>query len=155
MHSLFFKIAVLISVGVFIACCGKQQDTPPEITVDRSECARCKMLISDGRYAAALKVEEKYLLFDDIGCMLSYARDKKITPDRALWVRDHNTDSWISAEQASFYLQNTPQTPMEYGYIAVKETDTKPSSKSGDVTPIGALAELRADFSDRFSAQKQ
>jgi hypothetical protein len=44
---------------------------------------------------------------------------------------------------------------MEYGYIAVKESDSKPSSQGGDVTSIGALAKLRADFSERFTAQKQ
>ena len=155
MKRLIYSVILVITVGIFVACCGTQQDTPPEIKVDRSECSRCKMLISDGRFAAALKVDAKYLVFDDIGCMLSYARDKKITPENAVWVRNYTTDSWISAEQASFYIEQTPQSPMEYGYIAMKENDPKPSSHRGELMLVGGLEKLRADFSERFTAEKQ
>lgn len=136
--SIFFAALLLMS-------CTKKEDMPPEITIDRTACARCRMLISDSRFAASLK-SGSYLIFDDIGCMLEYSRTHIELPEASVWVRDFGSDKWIRSIDADFYLQDNKQTPMGYGFIALRKGELNPS---GGNTLIGSLQQLKAKFATK------
>lgn len=138
--SSFFSAVVFILMS-----CTKTEDMPPEIRIDRTGCARCRMLISDTRFAAALKTND-YLIFDDIGCMLEYSRTHTNTTEASVWVRDFGSDRWIHSEDAVFYFQDNKQTPMGYGYIAVRKDASNPENPVPGTTFIGSLQELNAKF---------
>jgi hypothetical protein len=107
------------------------------------------MLISDTRYAAAKKSEETYLVYDDIGCMLTSMSEADAQSGK-IWVRDFQDDVWIEAGHAEFYLVADKNTPMGYGYIAQKAGKTKPTN----MTLIGDFRALRSYFlQEQKSAQ--
>jgi nitrous oxide reductase accessory protein NosL len=63
---------VVLAAG---AACGVKADGPPEITVDRTACSHCGMLISETMFAAAFKAPgAEARAFDDIGCLLAAAK---------------------------------------------------------------------------------
>lgn len=146
------RIVIVCSLAAILvfAGCSKQTAMPPEIAVDRSACSRCSMLISDGRFAAAIKQHGKYLVFDDIGCMLSYLREQVGAAATELWVRDYATNQWIGAEHAEFFHADGDVTPMGYGYIAVVQPNTKPPTGLPSLQRIGALEQLRTDYQARI-----
>ena len=113
------------------------------IVVDRTACARCKMLISDLRFAAALKTD-RYFIFDDIGCMLAYASNHTDT-STDLWVRDYAAQKWLRSQDATFYFDEHKRTPMSYGFIAMKKGSADPSG----FTLIGSVIDLRNKFASR------
>ena len=137
----FFGASIVILLG-----CAKSDSTPPEIRADKTGCTRCRMLISDTRFAAALKTE-KYLLFDDIGCMLDYSRTHTISREASVWVRDFGTDTWIRGEEATFFLRDDKKTPMGYGYIALKNETA--SGGAAQASRIGSLKDLQHTFGER------
>jgi copper chaperone NosL len=136
-------IMLLLAVAQIVGC-SRQTDGPPKLVVDRNECTRCKMLISDTRYASALK-SKKYMVYDDIGCMLDDMKIKSSLHVEELWFRDFRTDEWISAEQSLFFVHNSRKTPMGYGYIAVRGDTTKPLPVIADVSYLGTIEQLRAE----------
>src|SRR5512140_50626 len=100
-HRTLATMTLVLCATLALMSCAQQQDVPPPIAVDKTACARCSMLISDGRFAAALKENGKYLVFDDIGCMLNYSTEHKLAADESVWVRDYTTDSWIGAKSVT------------------------------------------------------
>jgi len=139
-RSSFFFAVIFMMIS-----CTKTEDMPPEVRIDRTGCARCRMLISDTRFAAAIKTDS-YLIFDDIGCMIEYSRTHTNTLEASVWVREFGSDRWIHSEDAAFYLQENKQTPMGYGFIAVKKEASYPQNPIPGATFIGSLQELKAKF---------
>lgn len=140
---------MLVTAAMLSIACKNAADGPPEIVIDKSACTRCSMLISDGRFAAAIKVNSVYLVFDDIGCMLAYAGEHKTPVITEWWVRDYIQDRWIGAEHAAFFHANGDLTPMGYGYVAVQESITKPPVGLKDPVSLRSFTLLRTDFLNR------
>ena len=141
MLKIFFTASVVIILG-----CAKSIDQPPKIRADKTGCTRCRMLISDTRFAAALKTD-RYLLFDDIGCMLDYSRTHTNAREASVWVRDIGTDNWIHAEEAVFFIKDDKRTPMGYGFIAIKKEIR--NREPAQASRIGSLLELQNRFGER------
>lgn len=150
-HRTLATMTLVLLATLALAGCAQQQDVPPQIVVDKTACARCSMLISDGRFAAALKENGKYLVFDDIGCMLSYSNEHTLAADDAVWVRDYTTDSWIGAKSVTFYHGDGDLTPMGYGYVAVAQPATVVPPALKNPIMIGSLSQLRADLAARIN----
>lgn len=130
--------------------CGKRDEKLPEVVVDRSECAKCRMLISDARFSGLLKTSD-YLMFDDIGCMLKY--EQKLSPQetQGTWVRDYFTNTWIAMDEAIFYRIDAVTTPMEYGYIAASKKNAEPAVAANAELRIDDAKALHEDFAQRFA----
>lgn len=146
--SLVSRVSVILFAAASIWGCSKQIEGPPTLVVDRSECARCKMLISDTRFASSLKTS-KYLIYDDIGCMLDDIKTNVYPQTQDLWFRDYLKDEWIGAKQALFYLLDSRTTPMGYGYIAIAGDKTKPSLAIPETTYIGTIEQLRVEHTKK------
>ena len=105
------------------------------------------MAVSDGRVAAALIVEEKdglrrELLFDDLGCLLAYARKHSEARTIARYVRDYGGERWLVLEQASFLRSESIPTPMRYGIVAfdsVERAEAERAARGGEVLRAEAL----------------
>ena len=103
------------------AACGVTADGPPEITVDRTACSHCGMLISEPLYAAAYRAPEaEGRVFDDIGCLLAAARGEAGTGLR-FWFHDASGGGWIDGAEASFVTSAEIRTPMGGGLIAYRD----------------------------------
>jgi hypothetical protein len=101
-----------------------------EIKWDRDPCTRCKMVISDRRFAAQLRggPQDATWKFDDIGCLLFWMRDNLAgmpwLADSAtrLWVADMNSKGpdviWLDPRQAHYVGRHSP---MGYNFAATAQ----------------------------------
>ena len=127
---LFLSLGLLSLSLLYTGCEKKDTTAISEVHWDRDMCARCVMVVSDRRNSVQVKEPKsgKSYMFDDIGCMVSWFREKKIAwKDQAtIWVNDVDDGKWIDARKAFYDTENI--TPMGYGYSAHK---MKSSIKSG------------------------
>jgi len=130
-----------ISVSVlWISGCGKSDPGhgPGRVHWDRDSCARCRIIVSDRRFAAQIRGGEKRQVFqfDDIGCAIFWLKENNppwaTAPDTEIWVADTQSGAWLDARTAHFVSGKT--TPMLYGYGAVRE----PVSGSVDFATLKA-----------------
>lgn len=96
---------------------------------DRDACVRCKMIISDPRFAVEIKGGPKNTVFkfDDMGCAATWRVEKlaeypwMAEPATGFWVADYNGrgEKWLNALSAHFQAGRT--SPMGYNYAAFAE----------------------------------
>ncbi len=118
-RGLFFILALVALFGG----CEKKDYTKEAAKMhwDRDMCERCKMAISDRKFAVqAVDAQGKVYKFDDIGCLILW--HKKEHPEivlKKIWVTDAKTGEWIDAKRACYTTDNL--TPMGYGFGAHKK----------------------------------
>ena len=86
------------------------------------------MAISQKQYAAELIDDARRIFkFDDIGCMLRFAREHKQagakSEDIYLFVRDYETLEWLKITSATFVRSSRISSPMASGLIAVSSRE--------------------------------
>lgn len=113
-------------IAVFIALyCGACRQGPPQPVEIQPEdvCARCKMAISERRYAAEFVTrDDAAYKFDDIACMLSGFRERQTRRDvAAVFAVDYQTRRWVNAQEAFFVRSQSLKTPMGGGIVAFQE----------------------------------
>ena len=121
--------AIGLLVVMLLGACGSDPDSgPAEVKWDRSACERCRMVLSDHRFAAQVrflpegKKRSSVAQFDDIGCAILWLQDKpwRDDPQTQIWVTDHLTGDWIDARTANYVRGQL--TPMEYGLGAQRDS---------------------------------
>lgn len=149
-------VAVLSAVALLGGCSRSDLSGPPELRIGRDECGECGMIVSEDRCSSALLVESdgvrEHIMFDDIGCMLDYERDKadRFTPVDA-FVHDHGTREWVRAAEASFLLADRERlaTPMGSGIVAFAAEESaraRQGEVGGEVMGYARLAEARREW---------
>ena len=112
-----FVAACLCAVAA--GCFGATEDRPPSLRLGEEACDRCRMLINDDRFAAALAMADgEKRIFDEIGCLLEY-QAANTAPVRRYWVRCYRSSQWLDAQQAFFVHSLQLHTPMGCGLAAV------------------------------------
>ena len=118
--------SLLLLLGLFLSGCQKEKSVDPtKMHWDRDVCERCKMAISEKKFAFQIvnPTTSKVYKFDDIGCGVLWMDEEKIPwKDKAiLWVTDAHNGKWIDARTALYTDDRI--TPMAYGIAAyTKET---------------------------------
>lgn len=155
----------IIALPELLALCGcdaKLISGPPQLRLGRDLCSECGMIISEERCSAALLVERvnrrEYALFDDIGCMLDWERER---PDEAVvlerHVHDYATRQWITALEATFLLADPEKlaTPMSSGFAAFSNQASAETAKTqygGETLDEAGLASARKAWLDKRRA---
>jgi copper chaperone NosL len=122
---MIFALALLVC-GVLCGCSRTATDAPPVVHYGRDECAHCGMIVSDERFAAALRIKAdgaiRDLVFDDIGDLLDYQREKGSALDVVRsYVHDFQTKQWSDATTASFVKSDEVHSPMGSGIVAASD----------------------------------
>lgn len=112
---------IITSLLLVLTACSSDSGTGPiEIKWDRDTCNRCRMVVSDPRFAAQIRHfpegrRSRVESFDDIGCAVLWLDQQPWKGDSTIefWVADFQTGDWIDARTATYVAQNA--TPMEYG----------------------------------------
>jgi len=118
----FFLMLVL---GMMLGGCSKKSydNEAAKMHWDRDMCVRCKMAISERKYAvqAVDPTTHKVYKFDDIGCLVLWFDEEHIPwKDQAkLWITDAKTGEWIDARTAKYTDDSI--TPMAYGFAAFSD----------------------------------
>jgi hypothetical protein len=117
-----------------LGCAGEPETGPVEVHWDRDSCERCRMALSDRRFAAEVRLGARDVLkFDDLGCAVIWL-DRHPTANAAeSWVTDHRDGEWLDARRAHYRQLAT--SPMDYGYGATRE-------KTAGVIDFEAVARL-------------
>lgn len=134
--------AVVAAAGVagFALLPGDEEQTGvPQIKLGRQECARCSMVIADGRFAAAWRdADGKARVFDDPGCMLLDQVELTPADGTQYWVADYRDETLIDATTAAYVVSDAIRSPMAYGIAAFA---TRAAAE-------GALTELGGTVAD-------
>lgn len=141
------KYSLILILFLGLAACKDKIDTGPHVIhYGEDVCERCKMIISDKRFAAQL-VDQKgtALKFDDVGCLSEYLKESGVEGGKplAMYVADFATGEWLDAGKA-FYLRNPElRSPMGYNIAAfgtAEEMDMSPFREGGE--EAGGFGEL-------------
>lgn len=90
---------------------------PQAVVWDHTQCAECRMSVSEPAYAAQLQLKDGRVLdFDDPGCLFRFAAHGDIDI-HAVYYRHLREDRWLPEDQAAF-IDSGP-SPMGYDLGAV------------------------------------
>ena len=117
-------ISIVFMIGLLIAGCGSQNNGIPRIRYGEETCDRCRMIISEKRFAAAYRTESGALRkFDDLGCAALHQKEQGEMAAQ-FWGVDYEETDWLDVKQAFLVHSSELLTPMGYG-IAVLPTVEK------------------------------
>jgi len=119
-------------VATFGGCEKRDWRLPEKMHWDRDMCERCKMAISERKYAVDVVDPQthRHYKFDDIGCAILWFKEEHLDwGDKAIiWIKDGKTGKWIDARKA--WYSTNKITPMGYGFTAYAN---KADAGSGEV----------------------
>ncbi|WP_456393824.1 nitrous oxide reductase accessory protein NosL [Nitratifractor sp.] len=121
---IFFILSALGMLLGFVGCGQSRERGGVEaIHWDRDMCERCKMVVSERKYAAEVvnPKTNKVYKFDDLGCATLWLKEEKIpwAKEARIWVTDAKTGAWLDARKALYTDDSI--TPMAYGIAAYSE----------------------------------
>ncbi len=113
-------ILLLLTLFTLLGCEKKPKDAVSKMHWDRDMCERCKMAISERKFAVEvidLKRNRVYK-FDDLGCAVLWLKEQNIpiNQDLKIWITDAKSGQWIDAQKALYTDDSI--TPMAYGLAA-------------------------------------
>lgn len=151
----FMAVARLALSGVLFmamaSCTEPELNGPPELHAGKDRCAECGMSIVQAEFAAAALVEvhghREHLLFDDIGCLLSWQEKQPADALGQRWCRAVDVPEWVGVESGWFVTAPQNRTPMDSGIVCCSsETAAQERQRAvGGVT--GRHDSLRLDES--------
>ncbi len=111
------KLVLMLFLLILTACQESGELRPQEPLWGREGCARCRMVLSEKRYAVQRVLSNGDIHFyDDLNCALQHKHDED---KGTLYVHPHGDEKWVLAEQVKY--QSGLRTPMNSGYGAVTE----------------------------------
>lgn len=121
----FFNFFFLFAALVFtLGCSSSDAKTAQEKRI----CPKCNMPLPDSNiHTAKLHANSKEHSFDDIGCLVLWAKEHDVVLDGAkIEVFSNDTHKYIDAQKAFFTINE--KTPMNYGFTAyeAQKSDTIP-----------------------------
>jgi len=122
---------LLTPLAAALSACGKSgwPEGMVEIKWDRDTCTRCRMAISDRRFAAEVRggPQDQVFKFDDIGCVVFWLKEQAWGNEAnvRLWLADAASKpdrlNWLDPRQARFVGGKT--SPMGYNFAAYGAVD--------------------------------
>ncbi|MFH5832325.1 nitrous oxide reductase accessory protein NosL [Halalkalibaculum sp. DA3122] len=112
------KKILLMALLVLLASCSQE---PAELHYGSDECAHCKMMITDNRFASQVVTDKgKAFKFDAIECMAVYHRTNSDELEGArLWVSNYaDPGEWLPAMEAQFVKSEVVNSPMGESLLA-------------------------------------
>lgn len=112
------KILLAIFITIGVTSCMSNEPVPIKLNVD--SCEFCKMTISNGKFGAELITQKgRNYKFDDVACLVQFAKSSSVVPNEAFYVNDYLKDNQlIPAETAHFIKGGTINSPMRGNFAA-------------------------------------
>jgi copper chaperone NosL len=135
---------LLLGLAAALTACGEQRSAndPPKIAYGKDLCARCRMIISDERYAAGLvDPEGDQLTFDDIGEMIATVQGEGLQ-SRRVWVSDYESRAWVDGTQAWYAVSPSVMTPMGTGVTAFETREAAETFAAANEGTVMAWTEM-------------
>lgn len=123
---------ILLAAMLWLGCSFPRPGDAPKVKFGRQECARCRMIVSDARFAAGYVDDTgETVAYDDLGEMLGEITRKPELRARS-WVSDYHGAGWLKLGDA--YTVRIPgfATPMGTGWLAfVSQAEAEKLRKIG------------------------
>jgi len=121
-------LAPLLLLDALLAvACTAQARSPEPVPVDRVECARCRMLISNDKGGGQIiSADDDRRFYDDIGCLAADWASRR--HNAHAYVRT-NSGHWRDVAAVSYAQPTGVETPMASGIAAF---DTPEEARSAD-----------------------
>lgn len=135
MNRITFSLSLATLLIVVVGCSTSGAEGPPEIRYGQTECAHCGMIVSQERFASAIRAsidgQDQELIYDDLRCMVLNDRLQKLPPQSRRYVHDADTSAWLKAEEARFIRDPETHTPMGSGLLAFAPTSPRATGGVG------------------------
>ncbi|HSD14919.1 MAG TPA: nitrous oxide reductase accessory protein NosL [Flavobacterium sp.] len=104
-------IFILFTLFVLSSCSSNE---PKPLKLNSDSCDNCKMTISNGKFGAELITEKgRIYKFDDIHCMVKFAKSEATVPAKLFYINDYTQDNTLIPAEKAFYLKGgTISSPM-------------------------------------------
>lgn len=110
--------ALLLSVAAGLSCV-QTRTAPASLDPANTDCARCRMRVSDARFAGQIVAPgEEPRFYDDVGCMATELKERAQPNGAVAYVADHRTREWVRAATAVYVRVPSLETPMSSHLIA-------------------------------------
>ncbi len=120
---LFSNLLIVISLSIFFVGCNSQEDTTTKVetTKDVRICPQCNMPLPDSNlHTSDIDKDGDKIYFDDVGCMILWAKDEKIDL-KDIKTRIYSNDTKRYIDPFTGFFQINERTPMLYGFSAYEE----------------------------------
>jgi copper chaperone NosL len=139
---------LVTAIGLAVlALAGCASDGPPTVRYGHEECAHCRMIVNDERFAAAVVTPAgEVRKFDEVSCLVDSLKDQPGAAGK-LWVRAYRPTGWLDARAAVYVHGPKLQTPMGSGLAAVadrSQADALAAELGGKVLRFDELADFLA-----------
>ena len=144
MRGLLLLLAALVAA---LGCGPRARDGgPPAIHYGEDTCSSCGMIVSDPRYAAALRLPSgesgaKVSIYDDAGELFVALGAEPAVEPLEVWVHDAGTRTWIDGRKAH-YVRGGGRTPMGSGveaFARLADAERRARAVNGDVRDFESL----------------
>jgi copper chaperone NosL len=141
-----FVRSMALVLALLVTACGVG---PRALHYGQEECAHCRMIIGDARYAAQLVTAKgASRAFDDTACLLAFLRHNAEAADgvRGVWLADFDQEGgWVDADAAWLVRAAALRTPMSGG-LAAHASEAAAHALARDVGgTVMRWADVRAD----------
>jgi copper chaperone NosL len=150
-------VSALVLLGALAAACGGGAPEPAPLDTRNEQCASCRMVVSDVRFASQLVAPgELPRFFDDLGCLADYLKAGKAPAGAVAFVADHRTKAWVRADRAVFTRVPGLATPMGSHVIAHADAASRDADAEARTGAPVSAAELLGTWgvSEQRSGQR-
>jgi copper chaperone NosL len=134
--------AALILAGGALALidCAQGEVKPAAIDPANDQCASCRMIVSEPRFAAQVAAPgEEPRFFDDLRCLRDGLRAGPLPQGAVVFVADHRTGEWVKADRAVFARLAGIDTPMASHWAAwASDTSRRADPAAAEAAPLAA-----------------
>ncbi|ESU19610.1 hypothetical protein FCR2A7T_17680 [Flavobacterium cauense R2A-7] len=115
------KIVLALFTVFYLSSCSSNEPKPLKLNSD--SCDNCKMTISNGKLGAELITEKgRHYKFDDIACMVKFAKSGTAVAAKSFYVSDYLQDNTLIPAEKAFYLKGGSITSPMRGNTAAFST---------------------------------
>ncbi|MBM4131683.1 hypothetical protein FJ250_11760 [bacterium] len=102
---------------------------PQDVVWDHTQCAECRMSVSERAWAAQAQLTDGRVLdFDDCGCLFRFTAREK-TPVHAVYYRHLKEDRWLAEAEAAFITAGPSPMGYDLGAVAAGTPGSEPAAR--------------------------
>jgi copper chaperone NosL len=137
------RIVATLLGALLLAGCRSQPPRPVAIDTRNDQCASCRMVISDPRFAAqVIAPGEEPRLYDDLRCLRDGLAAAPPVPGARIFVADRRTGDWVAAGEAIYLKVPGAATPMASQWVAYASEASRradPQAREGTTLPAAEV----------------
>lgn len=121
------RTVLLVSLTFLsLISCGSNEPKPIKLNVD--SCDFCKMTIANGKFGAELITQKgRYYKFDDLACMVQFAKSNTVVPYQSFFVNDYLKDNTLISVESAFFIKSDKISSPMRGNMAAFSTAAQQS----------------------------